>query len=100
MKQTTQKMGVRKRTYKRSKALPAGAQVRFDTFLHCANISSLHPLDWQRFYIFTQYCHTRRVKLSEEQMFQLLLESYFREQYARHIADIYGHIRDFLKLRN
>ena len=33
-------------------------------------------------------------------MFQLLVISHFREEYARHIADIYGHIRDFLKARN
>lgn len=77
--------------------LPPGARKVFACFVANANLTDLHPNDWQRFYAFAQYCHTRCVILGEESLFRILVLSGFNEKESRYIAGVYGHLRAFLK---
>lgn len=77
--------------------LPPGAQKVFEHFALRANKSDLHPLDWNRFYMFVRYCHTRRVVLGEESLCRILVRSGFAENDGWEIAGAYRHIRAFLK---
>ncbi len=52
--------------------LPPGANGVFNKFVVLANKSSLHPLDWKRFYEFVRFCHAHRVKLYEDEIERLL----------------------------
>jgi hypothetical protein len=75
------------------------AQQLFSTFVLLANIDSLHPLDWERFYQFIHFAHAYHLRLSQDDLFRLLVMAGFREEYARHIADIYDHGRNLLRNR-
>jgi hypothetical protein len=77
--------------------LPPGATKAFKYFAVSANRSILNPSDWKRFYMFAQYCHTRRVSLCEESLVRILVRASFSEGESRDIAHVYGHIRAFLK---
>lgn len=76
--------------------LPRQAAKLFDTFATLANTSSLHPLDWQRFYEFVRYSRT---EISEEDMAALFVKSGFDAPYAEHISRIYRHLWTFKRAR-
>ena len=77
--------------------LPPGANGVFNKFVALANKSSLHPLDWKRFYEFVRFCHAHRVKLYEDEIEWLLNKNGFSEKQARYIADIYTHCKRMLE---
>ena len=70
----------------------------FERFVHLANLSALHPLDWGRYYNFIANCHRLRSKLSAEDVKSLLINSGFREEYASYLADVYHHGRAIIKV--
>lgn len=77
--------------------LPPQCAKLFHRFAALANKSSLHPLDWRRFYQFVKNCRLR-ARFSEEEMTRLLVREGFSERQARYIGDIYGHLREFKRL--
>lgn len=77
--------------------LSAHSAKLFRRFTSLANKSGLHPLDWRRFYIFVRSSRTRNGLLDED-MARLLIKQGFSEQYASHIAEVYGHLRKFKSL--
>ena len=79
-------------------ALSPRAQKAFDYFVGLANKGGLHPLDWERFYRFARVCHIFHVKTNEEDVLRFLVHAGFSEQYARELATVFGHLRDFQRL--
>jgi len=74
--------------------LPPHSAKLFKRFVVLSNKSALHPLDWRRFYEFVRDSRMRR-HLHGEDMARLLIKEGFSEQYAQHIADVYGHLCEF-----
>lgn len=74
--------------------LPPHSAKLFKRFVVLSNKSALHPLDWRRFYEFVRDSRMRR-QLHGEDMARLLIKEGFSEQYAQHIANIYGHLCEF-----
>jgi hypothetical protein len=81
----------------REPKLPPKTQRVFDYFIRETNKYNLHPLDWERFYLFAQACHNFRVKLAEEELIYLLEKEGFTETNAKQIGNVYHHIRAFQK---
>ncbi|MCO6414101.1 MAG: hypothetical protein J5I92_15285 [Thiogranum sp.] len=77
--------------------LPPQSAKLFRRFAALSNKSGLHWLDWRRFYEFVRDSRMRR-RLADEDMVRLLVKEGFSEQHARHIAEIYGHLREFKQL--
>jgi hypothetical protein len=77
--------------------LPPQSAKLFKRFAALANKSGLHPLDWRRFYEFVRDSRMRR-PLPDEDMTRLLIKEGFPEQYACHIAWVYGHLCEFKQL--
>jgi hypothetical protein len=74
------------------KLTPRSAEL-FKRFIDEANMTSLHEWDWRRFYAFVR--GTRPSKLSSHELVLLLEREGFSKEYARHIALIYEHLRDY-----
>jgi hypothetical protein len=70
------------------------AKDAFDAFAADA-ASGLNVPDWRRFYRFARVCHIRRVKTNEEDVFRLLVHASLSEETSRHLATIFGHLREF-----
>ena len=68
----------------------------FKRFAVLANTSSLHYLDWRRFYEFVHGSRTR--PLDEVAMARLLMDNGFAQEYAEHVASIYEHLVEFKSL--
>ncbi|MCF6269190.1 MAG: hypothetical protein L3J41_05750 [Melioribacteraceae bacterium] len=77
--------------------LPPGAKIIFDVFINSANKQILHPLDWRRFYFFVKYCHSKKVKIYQEDIMRLLIAENFSEEKAEYLADIFHHGIEILK---
>lgn len=71
------------------------AQDAFNRFVHSANLKSLHPHDWRRFYQFVKVCHATRNDVDESEIGFLLRKAGFANEYAGLIAQIFVHCRDF-----
>lgn len=71
----------------------------FHSFVVAANKSSLHPLDWRRFYSFVHVAHAYRSKLDDIQLSRILVKSGFTDDCAREIASVYQHGRELLALK-
>lgn len=71
-------------------------QERFDCFAALANTSSLHPLDWNRFYLFVHEC---RQEIPEQQLRAMLKREGFSGEKAEYLAELYGHLWAFKRLR-
>lgn len=83
---------------KRSRVkLPPKAKEKFDLFVTCANKQILHHLDWERFYFFIWHCASHNVRISGQQVEDLLVDADFTEDYAEHIALIFVHGIDMIK---
>lgn len=77
--------------------LPPKTKNVFNYFVRHASKDSLHLTEWELFYEFINACHDFRVKLEEEDLVFLLKEEGFSEKYSRELANVYYHIRNFLK---
>lgn len=77
--------------------LPSRSAKLFKRFTALANKSGLHPLDWRRFYEFVRDSRMR-TQLPDEDIARLLIKEGFSEQYARHIAEVYGHLWEFKRI--
>lgn len=77
--------------------LPPQSTKLFKRFTALANKSGLHPLDWRRFYEFVRDSRMR-TQLPDEDIARLLIKEGFSEQYARHIAEIYGHLWEYKRI--
>jgi hypothetical protein len=77
--------------------LPPKTKGIFDYFIRHANKARLHLSDWDKFYEFINACHDYRVKLDELDLVYMLEKEGFTENYARELANVYYHIREFLK---
>ncbi len=67
-----------------------------DRFALLANKSSLHPLDWNRFY---QLVHESRQQIPEPEMRSLLGRRGFSRESAQNLAELYVHLWAFKRLR-
>jgi hypothetical protein len=77
-------------------SLPPKCQTVLEHFVKCANASMLHPLDWERFYEFVNYCHDHRIKLEEEELVRILCSEGFPGRTAQEVGGVYRHIRSFM----
>jgi hypothetical protein len=66
-----------------------------ERFALLANTSSLHPLDWNRFYLLV---HHGRQKIPEHELRARLIDKGFSEQKADRLAELYGHLWAFKQL--
>jgi hypothetical protein len=90
------KGGVSRRSGRRSEPSdelygPAEAALRL--FAVQANKSSLHPLDWERFYRFVVSAHQFRKGWNHSDVKRLLVEYGFTESRARDLSEAYWHGR-------
>jgi hypothetical protein len=102
IKMYNQKYSSRRRIHVPSKkslepTLTEGAQIALDNFLNAANKQILHLADWNKFYIFVDYCKVNRLNLKDYELKRLLFHSGFMEKDADELAQIYQHIRNFSK---
>jgi hypothetical protein len=67
-----------------------------DRFALLANTSSLHPLDWKRFY---RLVHESRQEIPEAEIRSLLIQRGFHRETALRLADLYAHLWAFKRLR-
>lgn len=79
---------------RKKKELSPQSSKLFNRFALLANKSSLHPLDWERFYEFVRY---NRQKLSEHYVRDALEKFGFSREKAIYIADIYAHLIEYNK---
>lgn len=69
---------------------PFTLEYLFTQFMHLANKSVLHPLDWERFYKFIRACHYHKFK-DEELLRNRLIQGGFSEEYADEVVNIFEH---------
>lgn len=79
--------------------IPPVTRKLFLRFVNLANKTIPHPLDIKRFYQFIRFCHTRRVKLAEDELREYLLRAGFPERNAERLSNIYYHGRALLSVR-
>ena len=77
--------------------LPAGTNQMLCSFTRLANKTTLHHLDWDRFYRFIRHCHNHRVRCEFGDLRRLLVKAGFDEEKAERLADIYHHGRSILR---
>lgn len=71
-------------------------EVLFNRFAALANTSSLHPLDWRRFY---DLVREGRQEIPEAHLRALLGERGFSKAAAQELAELYGHLWAFKRHR-
>jgi len=79
--------------------LPPGAADVFQRFVSCANMTVLHPYDWERFYDFVRHCAAHNVAVSSDDAQRLLVHVGFDSSRAEPIADVFRHGRRLLTYR-
>lgn len=84
------------KTGRRGYKLSAQTKTLFERFAVLANTSSLHKLDWDRFYAFVR---ESRQELPEPEVEAMLIEHGFSKQSAGRLADIYVHLWAFKRAR-
>lgn len=67
-----------------------------DRFAQLANTTSLHPLDWRRFYSLVS---EGRQEIPEQEMRSLLIERGFSPDAAGRLAELYSHLWAFKRFR-
>lgn len=77
--------------------LPPQAMRLFERFSVLANTRSLHPLDWERFYLFVR--NSRR-EAPEGIIRLLLIKGGFSLEKAQMLSELYHHLWSFKKLRS
>lgn len=78
--------------------LPPRANQRFIEFVSLANTQILHPFDWERFYYFIYACSSRNIKITQEDVKELLLSSGFSDENSEELANIFWHGVSLLRL--
>jgi hypothetical protein len=78
--------------------LPPRAKVRFNEFVVMANKQILHPFDWERFYYFIYACSSKNMKITQEDVKELLVQRDFSDEVAEELANIFGHGVSLLRL--
>jgi hypothetical protein len=78
--------------------LPPRANERFNEFIVMANKQILHPFDWKRFYNFIYACSPKNIKITQENVKELLVQCDFSEEVAEDLAKIFGHGVSLLRL--
>ncbi len=78
--------------------LPRKAQMQFDSFVNLANMTTLHPNDWDRFYAFICHSHKHALKLNETELERLLVKAGFSEEKAKKLSHVYLHGRRILQV--
>lgn len=68
----------------------------FDRFAILANTTSLHPLDWARFYAMV---HEGRQEISGYQLRSMLVKAGFSQTRAEDLAELYVHLWNFKRRR-
>jgi hypothetical protein len=76
--------------------LPPKASRLFERFAILANTRSLHPLDWDRFYLFVR---NSRQQVPEGALRSLLISRGFPAATAQMLSDLYHHLWSFKKLK-
>jgi hypothetical protein len=79
-----------------SNQLSPKAMCLLEQFAVLANTRSLHPLDWERFYLFVR---NSRAEAPEGILGPLLIKRGFPIEKARMLAELYHHLWNFKKLR-
>jgi hypothetical protein len=79
-----------------SNQLSPKAMCLLEQFAVLANKRSLHPLDWERFYLFVR---NSRFEAPEGILGPLLIKRGFPIEKARMLAELYHHLWNFKKLR-
>ena len=69
-----------------------------NALINNANLTMLHPLDWDRFYIFVATCHQTGAKIAPEDVERALLRAHFPADTARALRSVYAHGRRLLRL--
>lgn len=87
-----------------SNKLPPKARKFFKAFLVAPTlwkkeVHSLHPKDWQKFYIFLRHCAQYNVSLTTSNFQKLLEENNFSEELTEEIVTVFKHGRRLLKLQ-
>ena len=77
--------------------LSSKVQTVFDEFISQANKSSLHPLDWNRFYSFICASYRFRSKLPGFEIKELLLKEGFPQDVASDLSSVYDHGRAIIR---
>lgn len=67
-----------------------------ERFALLANTSSLHPLDWNRFYLLVR---EGRQEIPEHELRAMLKQRGFTAEKAGYLAELYGHLWAFKRLR-
>jgi hypothetical protein len=67
-----------------------------ERFAVLANTSSLHPLDWNRFYLLVR---EGRQQIPEHELRAMLRQRGFSDRKANELAELYGHLWAFKQLR-
>jgi hypothetical protein len=75
------------------------AEIALWRFAALANRSSLHPLDWERFYGFVSLAAKYQVGWDHHDLARRLAEFGFSEERARELGEIYWHCRCLLFVR-
>ena len=70
----------------------------FEYFVNTSNKSMGHPNDWGKFYEFIAQSHSLRSRLKESDVKRLLVQEGFKEEYAIHLADVYQHGRELIRV--
>lgn len=68
----------------------------FDRFANLANVRSLHPYDWRRFYALVR---EGRQELPDSELRRMLVEKGFPREQAERLAEIYLHLWAFKQHR-
>jgi hypothetical protein len=75
--------------------LPPTAAAAFRAFVHSANWSCLHPLDWDRFYRFVWTCVRHRVAVDDEQVSELLRAERVPPDRCEELGRLFNRLRKF-----
>lgn len=75
--------------------MPPKTKMLFDRFTTLANVRALHPLDWERFYLFVR---NSRSEVPEGYLRPLLIKKGFSADKAAMLSELYFHLRQFKKL--
>jgi len=76
------------------------ADFYLDQFTRLANKTSLHPLDWARFYRFIGIAHASRIGWSHADLHRRLVKAGLTNETATELAEAYWHARCALYVRN
>ncbi|WPE22665.1 hypothetical protein [Shinella zoogloeoides] len=76
--------------------LPPQSKRLFERFSILANTRTLHPLDWERFYLFVR---NSRKELPEGALRPLLIQKGFSSEMAQMLSELYYHLWRFKRLK-